>query len=290
MESHLNHEGPFDVPAHTDLDLDEIDKIICQLQAENSLYGDDMANLLGLAPHFGTSQPCSAFLLQSLQDSPPAPSLSTSLMTESPLMPEYESPADLASLGGNDPMMMLFPDQMGIPLDIPVEWPMSALEWTVDQPAACDGLGWSWEGLQNDGSSQQHHPHPASAASLSPDTNAVVDSSPLPPAASSASNTLACAHCGASFTDRTKLKIHTNKHTKPFRCTAPRCDYATAEKKSLQRHLVAKARWDEDHRLAADANGVREVKHKCHNAARGCTYATIRDDNLKRHASTCMAT
>lgn len=58
-----------------------------------------------------------------------------------------------------------------------------------------------------------------------------------------------CPHCGAGpFPDKTKLTLHTNKHTKPFRCSssahggAGGCDAAFAEKKSLQRHLVARAR------------------------------------------------
>ncbi|KAG6356388.1 hypothetical protein INS49_015776 [Diaporthe citri] len=96
---------------------------------------------------------------------------------------------------------------------------------------------------------------------------------------------LTCSHCGATFTDKTKLKVHTNKHTKPFRCAAAGCDYATAEKKSLQRHLLAKSKWDEEHRAAAQSEGVRQVKHRCPRA--GCTYSTIREDNLKRHINTC---
>ncbi|KKY39001.1 putative c2h2 transcription [Diaporthe ampelina] len=79
--------------------------------------------------------------------------------------------------------------------------------------------------------------------------------------------------------------VHTNKHTKPFRCTAEGCDYATAEKKSLQRHLLARSKWDEEHRAAAQSEGVRQVRHRCPRP--GCTYATVREDNLKRHISTC---
>lgn len=112
---------------------------------------------------------------------------------------------------------------------------------------------------------------------------------PTPEPSSSSQKTtltnLTCSHCGATFTDKTKLKVHTNKHTKPFRCTAAGCDYATAEKKSLQRHLLAKSKWDEEHRAAARSEGVRQVRHRC--PREGCTYSTVREDNLKRHMNTC---
>ena len=54
---------------------------------------------------------------------------------------------------------------------------------------------------------------------------------------------------------------------------------------SLQRHLLAKSKWDEEHRLAARSEGVKQVKHRC--PREGCTYATVREDNLKRHMNTC---
>lgn len=110
---------------------------------------------------------------------------------------------------------------------------------------------------------------------------------PPPPSSSQKTTTtdLTCTHCGATFTDKTKLKVHTNKHTKPFRCAAAGCDYATAEKKSLQRHLLARSKWDDEHRTAARSEGVRPVRHRC--PREGCTYATVREDNLKRHMNTC---
>lgn len=309
MEPHLNHKRPSDVPADTEIDHDEINRLIEQLQVQGdpSSYGEaTTADLFELSPppHPDASPQSSAFTSPcALQDSPTAPSLTTSSMTESPLLPEYDFPADLASLGDNASMMVLCsPAQSDIPFDVPVEWSMSALEWMDGQFLAYDGPGWSCEEVLQDGeSSQPGHldSNMASAASRKPDNNTVIEATPITAAApgpsascppsSSPSTTLVCTYCSASFTDRTKLKIHTNKHTKPFRCTAPRCDYATAEKKSLKRHLVAKARWDEDHRLAADAQGVTEVRYRCPNAARGCTYATIREDNLKRHTSTCTA-
>ncbi|KAF3771387.1 hypothetical protein M406DRAFT_320792 [Cryphonectria parasitica EP155] len=96
-----------------------------------------------------------------------------------------------------------------------------------------------------------------------------------------------CPYCHRSFADKTKFKIHTNKHTKPFRCSAACCDYAAAEKKSLQRHLLAKSKWDEEHRRAAQSQGVENIKHRC--PKQGCTYSTIREDNLKRHMSKCTS-
>lgn len=328
MESYLNHGGPFYMPAHDeiDIDMDAIDQIMRQMQQQAQdwpQYGQEAIadDILGLSlpphHHYDTTtspqSPASSPHQWTLQDSPTrttttTPSFTTTgtSMTESPLMPEYEFPADWAAgplLSGDDDnnaaRMILLPDQAGIPLDNSFEWSMLGLEWTN----ACDGSGWScWEeqGPQDDESSpQREHANssltPAVSLLLASIDNTVVESPhPSSPSAtttsSSPADTLVCAHCSAAFTDRTKLKIHSNKHTKPFRCTAPCCDYATAEKKSLQRHLGAKARWDEDHRLAAEAYGVREVKHRCTNASRGCTYTTIRDDNLKRHAATCTIT
>ncbi|KAK7740909.1 hypothetical protein SLS53_004972 [Cytospora paraplurivora] len=118
------------------------------------------------------------------------------------------------------------------------------------------------------------------------------NSSTLPGVSESPSSTsqqkahLTCPYCTATFTDKTKHKIHINKHTKPFRCSAAGCDYSTAEKKSLQRHLLAKSKWDEEHRVAAQDYGLKDVKYRC--SRHGCTYSTIREDNLKRHMTTCL--
>lgn len=116
---------------------------------------------------------------------------------------------------------------------------------------------------------------------------------PAPPCVSSpptptAHNTphWTCPICKATFADKTKLKVHTNKHTKPFRCSAAGCDYSTAEKKSLQRHLLARSKRDEEHRLATQESGLKGVSYRC--CRSGCTYSTFRDDNFKRHLMTCL--
>ena len=124
---------------------------------------------------------------------------------------------------------------------------------------------------------------------IPPPTTAHLSPSVPTPSSSSSQTThttnLICSHCGARFTDKTKLKVHTNKHTKPFRCTVAGCGYKAAEKKSLERHMLAQAKRNEEHRAAARSGGVRQVRHSC--PGKGCTYVTDREDNLKRHMNTC---
>lgn len=147
-------------------------------------------------------------------------------------------------------------------------------------------------------SDYSHHHHKitnsdSSSSNLPSSSSASASATPASTSTPSSSNTSSpskhiCPHCGSGpFPDKTKLKFHINKHTKPFRCTVRGCDGAFAEKKSLQRHLMAKAKSDKHHHLALQTHGVKEVKHACPHAGRGCTYTTIRDDNLKRHISTC---
>ncbi|KAL1854494.1 hypothetical protein Daus18300_011415 [Diaporthe australafricana] len=128
---------------------------------------------------------------------------------------------------------------------------------------------------------------PTVTAQTSNPTPSSSTTSPQQPtvAANTTSTTLTCPHCRATLTEKTKLKVHINKHTKPFRCAAEGCGYATAEKKSLQRHLVAKSKFDEEHRAAAQIEGVKGVRRGC--ARPGCTYTTVREDNLSRHMKTC---
>lgn len=129
---------------------------------------------------------------------------------------------------------------------------------------------------------QPQAPTPTPSSSSQPSTTSSTTIQTTPPA-----NPLTCPHCNTTFTEKTKLNIHTNKHTKPFRCTVPECTYAAAEKKSLHRHLQGKSDYDLDHRAAARRLRVPLVKHRCPRAGEGCTYATFRDDNLKRHGRTC---
>lgn len=134
---------------------------------------------------------------------------------------------------------------------------------------------------------------PKTILSVSSTTTPASTSISTPNVSSSSSSKYSCPHCDLpSFANKTKLKVHINKHTKPFRCTASECtNNAFAEKKTLHRHIRAAAKWDGNHRLAAERQGVQlggeGVEFACPNAGRGCTYTTIRDDNLKRHISTC---
>ncbi|POS75732.1 hypothetical protein DHEL01_v205875 [Diaporthe helianthi] len=130
----------------------------------------------------------------------------------------------------------------------------------------------------------QPPPPPPPTSSSQPSTT---QQQQQPPPPTTTNPNLTCPHCSATFTEKTKLKVHTNKHTKPFRCTAPGCSYAAAEKKSLHRHLQGKSDYDGDHRAAARRGRVPLVKHRCPREKEGCTYATFRDDNLKRHGNTC---
>ncbi|KAG8161342.1 hypothetical protein KVR01_009606 [Diaporthe batatas] len=118
----------------------------------------------------------------------------------------------------------------------------------------------------------------------------IPSSPPQPPTtqttpATTETTSLACPYCGATFAEKAKLNVHTNKHTKPFRCAAPGCTYGAAEKKSLHRHMQGRSDYDVEHRAAARRARVPLVKHRC--PREGCTYATFRDDNLKRHGKTC---
>lgn len=306
MGSPLN-PGLHGTPAENGSNYDEIGQLLQQMEQASTILSTAALENLVLSPYenftdvpapYSISQ-SSPYAPQPTLGSPSAPSLTTGSLTESPPSFEYDLPADMASF--DDTVPMVFPDLTDVCLDGP-QWPTHTLDWTAAGPM-CDAFSLSPldEGFQND-DSLLHHAQPfpvilpgrgnASGASLLPAAGSpYMPGVTLPSAhASSSSETLACPHCGVVLADRTKLKIHTNKHTKPFRCAAPRCAYAAAEKKSLKRHLSANARWDEDHRAAAEAYGVREVRHLCPNARRGCTYATTREDNLHRHFSTCTTT
>lgn len=230
-------------------------------------------------------------------------SMTTGSTDPSPLLPllDYDMSFPMTPSSA-DELQSLFPELMDQSSNMDLTWVGSQPEGFTS-PFQTSGDGQAKDSTLYP---VDNHLYPTAAldttvynnnTSLSPDLTTLPSSatttSSLPAPSSSSTTTqktsnttdLTCSHCGATFTDKTKLKVHTNKHTKPFRCAAAGCDYATAEKKSLQRHLLAKSKWDDEHRTAARSEGVRQVKHRC--PRRGCTYATVRDDNLKRHMNTC---
>lgn len=239
------------------------------------------------------------FSPHSLLGSPESLMASSFSMNDSPLLPDYDIPADMAATFDNNPIA--FPERLDFQVDIPLEW---------DEPAnwATSGLlnytdptaPWNGCSLEANSASQMQYPQtytqnfdPAAFLPPQPTLTRVFAQSPAQqPSPTTTNSDLACTHCGHIASDKTKLKIHTNKHTKPFRCTAADCTYATAENKSLQRHLVARSRFDESHRQVAEAllggsDGAIKLGKKYACTGVGCTYATVREDNLKRHAAKC---
>lgn len=307
MEHHSCYEAewPYDLSAHHELDYDEINQIMNEIETNESQFSKDNPQAtIGLPSSLGISAQysiisqtihddldMSSLMTTSLSDFNFATNLTTSVDSE----PELSKSCDWVS------------EQAELALDIPLEWSLPALEqmtthMQLEPISALQDSTWSWdEYLPYNHSSNHQNPSnipattPTGLEASTPEflSTSQCSSSSSPSSFSTASpsptNNLTCAHCAATFTDKTKLKIHTNKHTKPFRCTATGCDYATAEKKTLERHVIAKARWDGHHQAAADAAGVREMRRRCPNAVRGCTYVTSRKDNLGRHISTCTS-
>lgn len=302
MNNYLNL-GPRDAACdinmeHTDfaeLDLTEIDNIAQQLEWESLTSIDPLTTQFH--GQYTNQEPIDSNLIMehylpseyhqwstpeaSLEPSPQgSPHTSTAAsVLETPPMPDYELPADWAAAWDMNTLGM-FPDLLDFPLDAELQWP------TVDDPCLTGDLGSlpTWEEtLQY----QQHKENPLSSVIPQSTASAISSSSTnsTSPAENSSEGTFTCSFCSFTATSITKLKTHTNKHTRPFRCTALSCDYATAEKKSLKRHVLAKAKWDEEHRVAAEALGVREVKYRCTKV--GCEYVTIREDNLQRHVAKC---
>lgn len=274
-----------------DIDQSEIEEMMQQIQWEQSINQATTAAPLYDTTSFDPSlSPLSGYASPS--------SMTTGSTNPSPLVPllDYDMSFPMAP---SDDLQSLFPELMDHSNNM-------VPGWVGAQP---EGFTSPFPNSGNDQAKVSPHYHmnsqlyPAavpdttghSNPSLSPysttlSTSPTTTTSPpapssSPPSQKTPTTDLTCSHCGATFTDKTKLKVHTNKHTKPFRCAAAGCDYATAEKKSLQRHLLAKSKWDEEHRAAAQTEGVRQVKHRC--PREGCTYATVRDDNLKRHMNTC---
>lgn len=278
-----------------DIDPSEIEQMLQQIQWEQSI---DQQAFVG--PEYDTTN----F----------EPSLSP--------LSGYASPSSMTTGSTNhSPLMPLLDYDMSFPVAPTMEYPESLFPELMDHSInmSPDWVGVTPEGYggpflaADDAQVKATSPYPSDSQlypTAAPDTTTYNSipapsntyhttqpppataqiSQPTPPSSSSTTQNptttdLTCSHCGSTFSDKTKLKVHTNKHTKPFRCAAAGCDYATAEKKSLQRHLLARSKWDEGHRLAALSEGVRQVRHRC--PREGCTYATVREDNLKRHMGTC---
>ncbi|ROW09253.1 hypothetical protein VPNG_05810 [Cytospora leucostoma] len=230
-------------------------------------------------------------------------SMTTGSTNPSPMVPplDYDLSFDTALITGDT--QLIFPDLMEYPLEVQGDWPAEGLTDALDfdpaifsGPEAClnntisfasasgDTLQPGWDGPTMDDYMHQATPDLSAPACSNPPTLTGISESPSSTSQQKAH--LTCPYCTVTCTDKTKHKIHINKHTKPFRCSATGCDYSTAEKKSLQRHLLAKSKWDEEHRVAAQDYGLKDVKYRC--SRHGCTYSTIREDNLKRHMTTCL--
>ncbi|KAJ4413673.1 hypothetical protein N0V82_008402 [Gnomoniopsis sp. IMI 355080] len=279
-------------PEFVEMNLDELDEIARQLEwdisndidittthicednttQEHTIPGAVMEPWL--SSHCCEYNPSDTTLESPLFGSPDTPT--TASLHETPAMQDYETPGDWAASWDTDALGII-PALLDFPLVTELEWPMLDDSWlNVEFDSAA-----AWE------EPLQHQLAPRGYAS-SAETNAAVSSTAMCPASkASTSEDFNCSFCSFTATSITKLKTHINKHTRPFRCTAPSCDYATAEKKSLQRHVLAKAKWDEGHRMAAEGLGVKEIKYRCIGA--GCGYVTIREDNLRRHEAKCPA-
>lgn len=282
-------------PDFTDLDLTELDNIARQLEWDNLNAIDTMtthfseqstsqqdinSNLTmeqDFSSHYHQYHTSKTFLYPPGHGSPDTSTAASVLDT--PPMPDFELPADWTATWGMDTLDMNL-TLSDFQLDTELQWP------TMDSSWFSGGLGsvdtWT-EPLQ-----YQQPKESALSYDLPHDiTISTSSTTSTSPAETTSEGTFTCSFCSFTATSITKLKTHTNKHTRPFRCTAPSCDYATAEKKSLQRHVLAKAKWDEGHRIAAETLGVREVKYRCPGV--GCEYVTIREDNLRRHVAKCPA-
>lgn len=216
------------------------------------------------------------------------PTASWTSSTPSTIPSLFESPQSTVLDSFLVPDML---DMFGIPYDVqaispdnllsPIGLPPLDMDLTFDNhltfESSSTNMAPSAPELPNPGRgtsspSSSQHPHPHHPTPTDTD------------AASALS--LRCPECGTTHANKTKLSIHINtKHTKPFRCAAAGCAYATGEKKSWQRHLVAKAKWDEAHRVVADREGLVAAQYQC--GTPGCTYVTLRGDNFKRHVRKC---
>lgn len=275
-----------------DIDPSEIQQMLQQIQWEQTINEQIFAGPEYNTTNFDPSlSPLSGYASPS--------SMTTGSTNQSPVVPLLDYDMSFPVASSTDDLESLFPELMDHPINMHPDWAGATPEgYSGPFPTSDDAQSKVSSMYPMD---SQLYPTAAPETTLynnnttfgpyptsQPPPATAQTPQPTPPSSSSQTTTntdLTCSYCGATFTDKTKLKVHTNKHTKPFRCTAADCDYATAEKKSLQRHLLAKSKWDEEHRAAAQSEGVRQVKHRC--PREGCTYSTIREDNLKRHINTC---
>lgn len=304
----INTFEPYDTALDT-IDQAQIDQVLrdmeweAQINATEEDFDLPNTNHTHYCPLSGytTIEECVAPI--SRQASPG--SLTTGSTNPSPLVPllDYDLGFDIpVTIGNSQPMCL---KDMALPVELQDDRPAEALGFAQDfdlpafsGPASCSDNVASFSPVSGnalrqpptwDALTMQYYTcnitldAGPSASSDPPISSGIFEA---PSSATRQKSHLACPHCSDTFADKTKLKVHTNKHTKPFRCSADGCDYSTAEKKSLKRHLLAKLKWDDEHRLAAQNYGLREVKYRCSNS--GCTYSTIREDNLKRHMTTCF--
>ncbi|KUI54657.1 Zinc finger X-linked protein ZXDB [Cytospora mali] len=308
----FNTSEPWDTAIET-IDQAQIDQVLREIEWEAQTHptGADYAVPNTINTHY-TNLP--GYVAFEDHFSPPSRlespgSMTTGSTNPSPLVPLLDYDFGFDSASAKDHTQLILPDLISYPVTMQGEWPAVGLGDAQDfdmtafsGSTASLGSGTSLPSLLEDALQQtppawdalntnycpryiyNTEPGPSTPAPVNPPAPSCVSESPS--STSQQKPLLACPHCPITFTDKTKLKIHTNKHTKPFRCSAAGCDYSTAEKKSLQRHLLAKSKWDEEHRIAAHNYGLRDVKYRC--SREGCTYSTIREDNLKRHMTTCQ--
>lgn len=281
-----------------DIDQSEIEEMMQQIQWEQSMSQATIAE-----PDYDTTSfdpnlsPLSGYASPS--------SMTTGSTNQSPLVPLLDYDMSYPMAPALDDPESLFPELMDYSINMDPAWmgcppegftdPFSTLDDDQAKLTSSYPLdGQLYMTAEPDQTTYMSNPTPSTylptlqpQAPTTPSTSQPTTQKTPTETDKSTNNDLTCSHCGATFTEKTKLKVHTNKHTKPFRCTAAGCDYAAAEKKSLHRHLQGKSDWDEEHRAAARRGGVPLVKHRC--PREGCTYATFRDDNLKRHMNTCAA-
>lgn len=298
METYTNFES-YNM-ALDDIDPAEIEEMLQQIQWEQSIDQQILA-----APEYDTTNLDPSLSPLSGYASPT--SMTTGSTNQSPLVPFLDYDMSYPVAPSTEDPESLFPELMDHNINMNAEWVGSSPEGYGD-PFLTSGDAqlkvsslYPTDGQLYPTASPQttiYTSSPAPARSSYPTTQQqppataqstqTAPSSPTPQKQTTTTTTgLTCPHCNATLPDKTKLKVHTNKHTKPFRCSAEGCGYATAEKKSLQRHLLARSRWDAGHAEAARGQGVTRTRHAC--PREGCTYATVREDNLKRHMVTCCA-